>query len=276
MSLRILPDLVQGSDEWLDQRRGMVTASAVGQLLSVRHPGPEEYDCPACGAAVGGPCVSQRAAKGATPGPIKTMHPDRVALAASLRDESPLIIEPATGNTTQGLTALLAAERITDWTDPQRMTDDMWRGMEDEPRAREVYSRHHAPVETTGFMVRDDWGFEIGYSPDGLVEPEGLVEIKSRRQKIQLLSVLDGEVPAENMAQIQCGLLVSGRAWCDYVSYTGGMALWRVRVFPDPRWFEAIVAAVQLFEDNAAAMISAYMTATDGLPMTERVELEIV
>jgi hypothetical protein len=72
---------------------------------------------------------------------------------------------PANNDYSRALTALLVAERITGWTDPSTSVDDMLRGTEDEPRAVEVYSEHYAPVTTTGFMVRDDWGFRIGYSP---------------------------------------------------------------------------------------------------------------
>src|SRR5690554_5372639 len=36
---------------------------------------------------------------------------------------------------------------------------------------------------------------------------DGLIEIKSRRPKQHLSHVIAGQVPAENMAQIQCGLL---------------------------------------------------------------------
>jgi hypothetical protein len=78
------------------------------------------------------------------------------------------------------------------------------------------------------------------------------------------------------MAQIQCGLLVSGRKWLDYVSYSGGMHLWVTRVYPDPRWFAAIGAAVAAFEKNAEQMVSDYLSAVDGLPMTDRIiELEM-
>jgi predicted phage-related endonuclease len=126
-------------------------------------------------------------------------------------------------------------------------------------------------------MVRDDWGFQIGYSPDGLVGDDGLIECKSRRAKKQLQTIVDDEVPAENMAQLQCGLLVSGRAWIDYVSYCGGMPLYVKTVYPDPEWFEAIVAAVTSFELAASLMTQQYRDATKGLPMTERVvEMEMV
>jgi hypothetical protein len=225
VSLIELPDLIQGTDEWHDQRRGMVTASVVGQLITGK------------------------------------------------------TLTPATNDYSRGLTALLVAERITGYTEPTYMSDDMLRGCEDEPRAVEVYGEHYAPVTTTGFQVRDDWGFRIGYSPDGLVGTDGLIEVKSRRQKKQLTTILSDEVPAENMAQLQCGLLVSGRAWIDYVSYCGGMPMYRKRVTPDPRWFDAIVAAVEQFESNAAEMVAAYHQAveTKRLPLTERVtELEMV
>jgi predicted phage-related endonuclease len=142
----------------------------------------------------------------------------------------------------------------------------MLRGIEDEPRAVEVYSEHFAPVTTVGFMVRDDWGFSIGYSPDGLVGEDGLIEVKSRRAKKHLQTILADEVPAENMAQLQCGLLVSGRKWLDYVSYSGGMPLYVKRVEPDQRWFDAIVEAVEGFEFAA----SEWSPSTSGDARTPR------
>ena len=68
-------------------------------------------------------------------------------------------------------------------------------------------------VDVLGFMIRDDWGYRIGYSPDGLVGDDGLIEVKSRRPKKHLQTILANEVPAENIAQIQTGLLVSQRKW---------------------------------------------------------------
>ena len=222
MSLIELPDLIQGTDEWHDQRRGIVTASVVGRLLT-------------------------------STGKV------------------------ASNDTSRTLVAQLVAERITGWTDPVYVSDDMLRGHDDEPRAVDVYAEHFAPVTATGFMVRDDWGFSIGYSPDGLVGTDGLIEVKSRRAKKQLQTILDDAVPAENMAQIQCGLLVSGRVWCDYVSYCGGMPLYVKRVYGDPNWFDAIVAAVTSFELAASLMTEQYEAATAGLPATERiVEMEMI
>jgi predicted phage-related endonuclease len=223
MTLLELPDLIQGTDEWHDQRRGIVTASVVGKLLTT---------------------------KGAV----------------------------ANNDTSRAVVATLVAERITGWTDPVYVSDDMLRGTNDEPFAVAAYSEWSGQeVATTGFMVRDDWGFEIGYSPDGLVGDDGLIEVKSRRPKKHLTTILDDEVPSENFAQLQCGLLVSGRAWIDYVSFCGGMPLYVKRVEPSQAWFDSILEAVAAFEEAAAQMVADYRAATAGMPITERVvELEMV
>ena len=188
-------------------------------------------------------------------------------------------IKPAANDTSRGLTATLVAERITGHVEPIQMNSDMERGTLDEPYARDLYSEHHAPATEVGFLVRDDWGFKLGYSPDGLVGEDGLIEIKSRRQKKHLATIIADEVPLENMAQCQAGLLVSGREWIDYVSYCGGMPLYVKRVQRDPKWFDAIFKAVEAFEEAAADMVSRYTTATADLPATERIdhfgELEI-
>lgn len=271
-TLTELPDLEQGSEAWYDQRRGIVTASVVGQLISVGYLGAEGYDCPDCEAEPYEPCRSKVKRAGEY-GTIKTHHGARTDVA---RDGQHLVIEPADNDTSRGLTTLLAAERITGWTDPTYVNDDMFRGKLEEPYAVDAYSEHYAPVTRTGFLRREGAGLTLGFSPDGLVGDDGLIEVKCRRSKKQVTTILSDEVPAENMAQIQAGLIVSGREWGDYVSFTGGMPLYVKRVLPDLRWFDAIVAAVSKFEKTVAEMVASYNARVDGLPMTERIEQEIV
>lgn len=270
MTLTLHDDVIQGTDAWHDQRRGLVTASAVGKLVSSRTLGAIEYGCPECSAPEQEPCFS-KVKPGAV---IKTLHPERVEFA---KRTGATVLETATGDLAQGLTLLLAAERITGWTDPTYVSDDMLRGIDDEPRARGKYADHYAPVDEVGFITEDRWGFTIGYSPDGLVGDDGLIEVKSRRAKVQLATILKDAVPAENMAQLQAGLLVSGRQWIDYVSYCGGMPLYVKRVFPQQEWFDAITRAVGSLEFTVAEMIAAYSRSTEGLHPTERViEMEMV
>lgn len=224
MTLHTYPDVVQGTPQWDDLRRGMVTASVVGQLV--------------------------------TPSTLKV----------------------ASNPASRALAALLVAERITGFTDPTYVSDDMERGWEDEPRAVAKYSEDRdIEVQEMGFMVREeDWG-RLGYSPDGLVHDTGLLEVKSRRPKKHLATILADDVPAENIAQIQAGLFVTGREWCDYISYCGGMPLWTKRVYPDPAWYKALPDAVRAFEAAAVEMTSNYLDAVVWLPMTERViEMDMV
>lgn len=264
-----LPDLMQGTDEWMEQRRGIVTASTVGNLITLGRLTAIDFDCPACDAPSNEPCRSKTKA-GA---PIKTLHSERASVARNT--DSNIVFETANNDTSRALTATLVAERITGWTVDMFISDDMYRGIEDEPKARDTYSTHYSPVVETGFMVRQFDGFKIGYSPDGLVGDNGLIEAKSRHPKKHLETILSGYPPRENMAQLQCGLLVSGREWIDYLSYCGGMPMWVKRVYPDQRWFDAITAAVAAFESDADAMIAAYNTAIAGFPTTTRELTEI-
>lgn len=180
-------------------------------------------------------------------------------------------LKVADNESSRGVVLTLAAERITGYVDPTYCGSSMERGHEDEPYARDTYSEHVAPVDEAGFMVRGFGDYRIGYSPDGLVSVDGQIEVKSRLQKIHLRAILEDRVPAENYAQIQCGLLVSGRDWCDYVSFCGGMPLYVKRVYPDPTWFAAILAAVETFEANVADILARYHEVVAGLPATERV-----
>lgn len=212
------PDVIQGSDEWHDQRRGIVTASVVGQLVTGK------------------------------------------------------TLKVANNETSRALTARLVAERLTGWTDPTYVSDDMLRGVEEEPRARERYAEfYQRTVTEVGFLLRKEDTWQLGYSPDGLVGDDGLLEVKAPRAKTHLRTILSGEVPEQYVAQCQAGLLVSGREWLDFVSYAGGMPMWTKRIYPDPAWHDAIVAACEQFETTAAEMAADYQAKTEGLPATERI-----
>lgn len=186
---------------------------------------------------------------------------------------TPKTVKVADNDTSRGLVAALAAERITQHMEDTHQSWAMLRGTLDEPFAREAYAKHQGvQVDEVGFMVRDYGDYSIGYSPDGLVGDDGLIEIKSRDQKIQLQTIIRDEVPASNMAQLQAGLLVKGAEWIDYVSYCGGMPLYIKRVYPDPKWQDAIHEAAARFEQAATNIITAYTEAVEGAPLTERID----
>lgn len=261
--LRIYRDLEQRTPEWYAARCGIVTASIVGQLVSIAPPDALAVDCPACDATPGESCIS---AARKVPTPIKTPHVERAAKASEL----PPVYAPAID---ASLVNTLAAERITGHVEETFTSADMWRGVLAEPFARAKYAESKGvEVVEVGFMVREYGGFQLGYSPDGLVGDDGLIEIKAPRQKNHLETVIGGEVPTRYMAQCQAGLLVSGREWLDFIPYCGGMPLWVKRVTPDPAWRTAILAAVEQAEQAIAETVATYQSAVVGLPTTERID----
>lgn len=267
MTLTIHPKMQQRSPEWYAARRGMVTASIVDKLVTVAAPDATAVACPKCETIAGTACVSLSSKARAE---IKSFHDERTQAAANL----PPTYVAATGDTARGLVMALAAERIAQHTEDTFVSSDMWRGIEAEPYARDVYAEHctNEPVDECGFMVREFDGFSIGYSPDGLVGDDGLIEIKAPRQKGHLTNVTSGEVPGYYMAQLQTALLVSGRKWIDFVSYNGGMHLWPKRVTADPAWQAGILAAAQKAESDIAEIVAKYEAATVGLPLTKRID----
>lgn len=266
MEPTIYPDLEQGSPEWLQARCGVITASVIGQLITSSKPSAEAYDCPKCAASIGDPCVSI-AAKAQRP--LKVMHSERFTIAAE-SDAAP-ILSVAMTDTARAAIMRLAAERISGHVEETFTTWDMQRGHDDEPKARDEYEqRHDVTVDEIGFMARDIDGVTIGYSPDGLVADTGLIECKSRRQATQLAHWLNGEVPAENVAQLQTGLLVSGRDWIDYLGFAEGWPTLEIRVYPDAQWAAVIVAAAKYAETEIQRITTTYTERTAGLTPSER------
>lgn len=188
-------------------------------------------------------------------------------------------LQVADNDTSRGITANLVAERITGDVEETYMSADMFRGVVHEPIARDAYSKHFEQATECGFMRLDVGNWSLGYSPDGLVGDDGLLEVKCPRAKAHVLTILADEVPPYYMAQLQAGLFVSGRKWIDYVSFCAGLPLYVKRVLPDERWHDAITDACITFETNAAEMVARYVEKAKNMPATERVpdfDLEVI
>lgn len=268
MNLATHRDMLQGSDEWKDARRGLLTASTIASVITSRPPAPNDYACPQCNASVGEDCWSL-AKK--TPTPVKVPHSPRSALAAENPDRLPDRIGLADDATMQTVALKLATERATSWEDPDLYGLDIDRGHQVEPIARAWYAHdRQVQVEQVGLMVLDLDGTRLGYSPDGLVGEDGCIEIKGPRGKRHLLTHIEGVIPAEHMAQVQTGMFVAGRSWCDFISYVGGEPPFVVRVPADPTWFGAIESAAKAVETRVVELVDAYRTATAGLATTKR------
>ncbi len=152
----------------------------------------------------------------------------------------------------------MAAQRITCYVEPAYVSDDMLRGRDDEIDAKCLYEEHYARVEDVGFITNDEWGFTLGYSPDGLVGDDGVIECKGRRQKFQIETISCNEMPSDYLIQVQTGLLVSGRKWCDFISYCGGLPVFVKRVMPDLEVQKAIIRASTVFHEKLENILFGY------------------
>jgi hypothetical protein len=154
------------------------------------------------------------------------------------------------------------AQRITQYVEPGFISDDMLRGHADEVEAKKIYTERFGPIDDMGFIVSRKLGYAIGYSPDGMVGADGLVECKSRCQKYQLQTILEHvpnrTIPAEYMLQCQTGLMVSEREWIDLISYCGGMPMACIRVYPSVEIQRAIRDATAEFELEIARLMEDY------------------
>lgn len=179
----------------------------------------------------------------------------------------------ANNDKTRAFTYQLVTERITGEPTCIPPTWDMARGTFSELYARNLYATHYAPVTETGFMLMIEPEYRLGYSPDGLVGDKGLIEIKSPRTVSHVRTTIAARMPSKYMAQIQAGLLVSKRDWCDFVSYCPGLPLYVERIYPVPAWQEAIITAATRFEQDARNLMADYENHAKGLYLTPYIDV---
>ena len=178
-------------------------------------------------------------------------------------------IKPAMNDRSRGLCQTLIAERITGHVEPVHPNRAMTRGTLLEPEARRIYAAQTGQdVDEVGFARLDTDTYTLGSSPDGLVGETGGIEIKSPSAKVHVATVLSCAIPDYNRAQVQAFLHVTGREWCDFISYYPGEPLFIIRDYPDQRWQKAIASAAEQFEETARSAVARYETATHGLPAT--------
>lgn len=133
--------------------------------------------------------------------------------------------------------AELIAERLTGNV-PEGFTNAaMQWGTATEPMARENYEFYSdVVVEQVGFVPHPSIA-DTGASPDGLIDDDGLVEIKCPNTATHIDTLLGSEVPAKYITQMQWQMACTGRAWCDFVSFDprlpAEMQFWARRVQRD-------------------------------------------
>jgi predicted phage-related endonuclease len=110
-------------------------------------------------------------------------------------------------------------------------------------------------VSESGVALTDDRLF--GYSTDGLVEEDGLIEIKCPIDSLKIAEMLDTRDVSEYMRQMQGGMWITGRKWCDFIQYVPdlepvGKHLFVKRIMRDDNYIDEMVDSLMKFAGRVA------------------------
>jgi len=149
----------------------------------------------------------------------------------------------------------LAGEAITGEVAESYSNAHMERGHAMEADARNLYAfAHDVEPELVGFMRRG----RAGASPDSLIGTDGLLEIKSKLPALHLDVLEKNRMPPEHVAQVQGQLLVSGRQFCDFVSYWPKLPLFCIRIERDETYITTLSQAIADFVGELDTYIERY------------------
>lgn len=113
----------------------------------------------------------------------------------------------------------IVIERITGEREPFVTNEAIEWGVSTEPLARAAYEMaKDVEVDLVGF-VPHEYVDGFGCSPDGYVGADGLIEIKCPNTNTHLTYIQEDKPPKKYIPQMQAQMAVTGRAWCDFVSY---------------------------------------------------------
>jgi putative phage-type endonuclease len=163
----------------------------------------------------------------------------------------------------KNLRADLIAERLTNNKTDSYTNSAMNWGVETEPQARvayEVFSYNF--VDQVAFVDHPTIQ-NFGCSPDGLVGDDGLIEIKCPNTSTHLEYIETRKPPSKYMTQMMSQMSVTGRKWCDFVSFDprlpDGLKLLVVRIERDEEVIAKIEAeAIKFLAEVDAKIIELY------------------
>ena len=115
--------------------------------------------------------------------------------------------------------AQLVCERLTGQKGESFTNAAMQHGTDTEPLARLSYEvAQNVLVDEVGFVPHPSIEM-AGASPDGLVNDDGLLEIKCPNTATHIETLLSQTVPGKYNTQMQFQMACTGRKWCDFVSF---------------------------------------------------------
>lgn len=147
--------------------------------------------------------------------------------------------------------ATLITERLTGKPAETYTNSAMQWGTQTEPDARAAYEfMRDVDVQLVG-IVKHPTIIGTHASPDGLVGDTGLIEIKCPSSATHLETLLSESIPGKYITQMQWQMCVTGRLWCDYVSFdprmSANMQIWIHRVHRDNKMIAELDEQVREF-----------------------------
>ena len=152
----------------------------------------------------------------------------------------------------------VALERITH--QPADTTFENWQmreGHVQEPIARSAYERRTGNlVDEVGAFATDDDLFL--YSPDGLIDDDGLLEVKSLFSPERIMTIVGNGDTSDFEDQCMFGLWLTGRQWIDLVVWVPALEHMVIkRITRDEDAIEALEADLMDF----SRLVTQYETA---------------
>lgn len=251
----------QGTPEWHAARSGLITASCFADAISMIG-GLDERQQKYVDAILAGTEPKAALLKAG----YKTT-PSADSVRRALAGEE--VGEPS--DTARRYAADLAIERISG--QPHGEPAKAWvleRGHVMEAEARMRYeSRTGAFVTEAGIAVTDDGLF--GYSSDGLVNNDGLIEVKAPIDSAKIMAMWATGDTSEYDCQMQGGMWITGRSYCDFLMYVPDLApvgkdLFVKRVLRDEAFIDAMVLRLAEFDKLVQANVAILRA---GAPMLE-------
>jgi putative phage-type endonuclease len=148
-----------------------------------------------------------------------------------------------------------AWERLTGTLVESYTNAAMQHGIDTEAQARDWYRFETGnEVSEIGFVLHPV--FEVaGCSPDGLVQESGLVEIKCPQPRAHIDVLASKKLPSKYRWQVQGQLWITGRKWCDFVSYHPAQGGICIRVEADADDQERLIERVQLADRKVIELL---------------------
>jgi predicted phage-related endonuclease len=150
----------------------------------------------------------------------------------------------------------LIAERLNGQLQNTYTSEAMLWGKEHEQYARKLYQRlNNVRVQNVGFVKYDEY---IGCSPDGLVGTDGIIEIKCPNTSTHISYLQKDKLPPKYIPQVQGQLWITGRQWCDFISFDPRhkRKIHIVKVDRDDEYIAKLKIAVEQFKTELIAKIS--------------------